>query len=68
MSGAATAARQYRSRGMGSVSSEPRYGSGLVNVALKLRDRYFPGEPARLGGVRNYVGDFLALPADRRPV
>jgi ACR3 family arsenite transporter len=41
---------------------------GLVNVALRLRDRFFPGEPARLEGVRNCVGDFPAPPADRRRV
>ena len=33
---------------------------GLVNVALRLRDRFFPGDPARLEGVRNCVGDFPA--------
>src|SRR5512147_165889 len=40
---------------------------GLVNVALRLRDRYFPGEPAQLEGVRSCVGDFPAPPAGRRP-
>ncbi len=41
---------------------------GLVNVALRLRDRYFPDDPACLEGVRNCVGDFPAPPADRRSV
>ncbi len=41
---------------------------GLVNVALWLRDRYFPGEPVRIEGVRSCVGDFPVPPADRRPV
>jgi ACR3 family arsenite transporter len=40
---------------------------GLVNVALRLRDRFFPGEPAQIEGVRNCVGDFPAPPPDRRP-
>jgi ACR3 family arsenite transporter len=40
---------------------------GLVSVALRLRDRLFPGEPSRVEGVRNCVGDFPAPPADRRP-
>ncbi len=40
---------------------------GLVNVALRLRDRFFPGEPVQIEGVRNCVGDFPAPPADRRP-
>jgi arsenite transporter len=31
---------------------------GLVTVALKLRDRYFPGETAELGGVKNCAGSF----------
>jgi ACR3 family arsenite transporter len=31
---------------------------GLVNVPRWLRDRYLPGEEARLEGVRNCVGDF----------
>jgi ACR3 family arsenite transporter len=41
---------------------------GLVSVSLRLRDRYFPGEDARLEGLRNCVGDFAAPPSDRRPV
>jgi len=41
---------------------------GLVTVALRLRDRFFPGEEARLGGLRNCVGDFPAPPPDRRSV
>jgi arsenite transporter len=41
---------------------------GLVTVSLELRDRFFPGEEARLEGVRNCVGDFPAPPPGRRPV
>jgi ACR3 family arsenite transporter len=41
---------------------------GLVNVALRLRDRWFPGEQARLEGLRSCVGDFPAPPPDRRTV
>jgi ACR3 family arsenite transporter len=41
---------------------------GLVNVALRLRDRYFPGEQARLEALRNCAGDFPAPPPDRRTV
>ena len=41
---------------------------GLVNVSLRLRDRFFPGEQVRLEGVRNCAGDFPAPPPDRRPV
>jgi ACR3 family arsenite transporter len=33
---------------------------GLVNVSLRLRDRWFPGETARLGALRNCVGSFPA--------
>ena len=33
---------------------------GLVSVALRLRDRFFPGEAAVIGGVRNCAGDFPA--------
>ncbi|HEX7624106.1 MAG TPA: arsenical-resistance protein, partial [Anaeromyxobacteraceae bacterium] len=33
---------------------------GLVSVALKLRDRYFPGETAELAGVKNCAGSFPA--------
>ncbi|MCM2334738.1 MAG: ACR3 family arsenite efflux transporter [Anaeromyxobacteraceae bacterium] len=33
---------------------------GLVNVALRLRDRWFPGEPARLEALRNCAGSFPA--------
>jgi arsenite transporter len=40
---------------------------GLVNVALRLRDRFFPGEQARLEGLRNCVGDFPAPSATERP-
>jgi ACR3 family arsenite transporter len=36
---------------------------GLVNVALRLRDRYFPGESAELAGVKNCAGSF---PAERK--
>ncbi len=39
---------------------------GLVNVALRLRDRWFPGENARIEGVRNCVGDFPAPPPGER--
>jgi ACR3 family arsenite transporter len=39
---------------------------GLVNVALRLRDRWFPGEEVRLEGVRNCVGDFPAPPPGER--
>jgi ACR3 family arsenite transporter len=31
---------------------------GLVNVALRLRDRYFPGETAQLAGMKNCAGSF----------
>jgi ACR3 family arsenite transporter len=40
---------------------------GLVTVSLRLRDRWFPGEPARIEGVRNCAGDFPSPPTDRRP-
>jgi ACR3 family arsenite transporter len=40
---------------------------GLVTIALKLRDRFFPGEEVRVEGVRNCVGDFPAPPPGRRP-
>jgi len=40
---------------------------GLVNGSLRLRDRWFPGEAARVEGVRNCVGDFPSPPPDRRP-
>jgi ACR3 family arsenite transporter len=33
---------------------------GLVNVALRLRDRWFPGETARLEALRNCAGNFPA--------
>jgi arsenite transporter len=35
---------------------------GLVNVALRLRDRWFPGETARLEALRNCAGAFPAPP------
>ena len=41
---------------------------GLVTVALRLRNRFFSGEEAQLGGLRNCVGDFLAPPPDQRTV
>ena len=37
------------------------------HVSLRLRDRYCPGEAARIEGVKNCVGDFPAPPSDRRP-
>jgi ACR3 family arsenite transporter len=40
---------------------------GLVNVALKLRDRFFPGEVAELGGVKNCAGSFPASPRKVSP-
>ncbi len=40
---------------------------GLVNVALRLRDRFFPGEQARLEALRNCVGDFPAPSATEKP-
>jgi ACR3 family arsenite transporter len=39
---------------------------GLVNVALRLRDRWFPGENVRIEGVRNCVGDFPSPPPGER--
>jgi len=33
---------------------------GLVNVALRLRDRFFPGEEAELSGMKNCAGSFPA--------
>jgi ACR3 family arsenite transporter len=33
---------------------------GLVNVALRMRDRWFPGEEARLEALRNCAGTFPA--------
>jgi ACR3 family arsenite transporter len=33
---------------------------GLVNVALRLRDRFFPGEEAQLAGVKNCAGGVSA--------
>jgi ACR3 family arsenite transporter len=41
---------------------------GLVAVALRLRDRYFPGEQVRLESLRNCAGDFPAPPPDQRTV
>ncbi len=38
----------------------------LVNVALRLRDRWFPGESARIEGVRNCAGDFPSPPPGER--
>jgi ACR3 family arsenite transporter len=39
---------------------------GLVTVALRLRDRFFPSEEVRIEGLRNCVGDFPAPPPGRR--
>jgi arsenite transporter len=39
---------------------------GLVNVSLRLRDRWFPGEAARLEALKNCLGDFPAPPPNRR--
>jgi arsenite transporter len=33
---------------------------GLVTVALKLRDRFFPGETSELGGLKSCAGSFPA--------
>ena len=33
---------------------------GLVTVALRLRDRFFPGESAELAGVKTCAGSFPA--------
>jgi arsenite transporter len=40
---------------------------GLVTVALKLRDRYFPGETAELEGVKSCAGSFPAPTAKAGP-
>ena len=40
---------------------------GLVNVALKLRDRWFPGEQPRVEALRSYAGTFPAPSEDPRP-
>jgi ACR3 family arsenite transporter len=40
---------------------------GLVNVALKLRDRWFPGEELRLDALRSCAGTFPAAREDLRP-
>jgi ACR3 family arsenite transporter len=40
---------------------------GLVAVALRLRERFFPGEEARLERLRSCAGDFPAPRAGRRP-
>ncbi len=37
---------------------------GLVNVALRLRDRFFPGEAVRLEALRNCAGRFPAAGID----
>ncbi len=40
---------------------------GLVNVALRLRDRFFPGEQAALGGVKSCAGSFPAPKGSATP-
>jgi len=40
---------------------------GLVNVALRLRDRFFPGETARLEALRNCAGTFPAPGREAAP-
>jgi ACR3 family arsenite transporter len=40
---------------------------GLVNVALRLRDRWFPGETARLEALRNCAGGFPAPAGEAKP-
>jgi ACR3 family arsenite transporter len=37
---------------------------GLVNVALRLRDRWFPGEETRVEAIRNCAGSFPASSED----
>jgi len=40
---------------------------GLVNVSLRLRDRWFPGETARLDGLKNCAGSFSAQVGEMKP-
>ncbi len=40
---------------------------GLVNVALRLRDRYFPGETSELARVKNCAGSFPASTGKATP-
>ncbi len=40
---------------------------GLVNVALRMRDRWFPGETARLEALRNCAGSFPANARGAKP-
>jgi ACR3 family arsenite transporter len=40
---------------------------GLVHVALRLRERWFPGETARLEALRNCAGTFEAPAREARP-
>ena len=40
---------------------------GLVNVSLRLRDRWFPGETARLDGLKNCAGSFSARVGEMKP-
>jgi arsenite transporter len=40
---------------------------GLVNVALRMRDRWFPGETARLETLRNCAGSFPASAREAKP-
>jgi ACR3 family arsenite transporter len=39
---------------------------GLVSVALRLRDRFFAGEAARLEGVKTCAGSVVAPSAEVR--
>jgi len=38
---------------------------GLVNVALRLRDKYFVGDATELAGVKNCAGNFPAATGAR---
>ena len=40
---------------------------GLVTVALRLRDRFFPGETAELAGMKSCAGTFPAPPGRASP-
>ena len=40
---------------------------GLVTVALRLRDRFFPGETAELAGMKSCAGTFRAPPGKASP-